>query len=230
VTIRKGQTWGSAGPLSPDAVVVGDDAAAAALLQAAFDERIASDPDPGLWAPGSLGELGLVGGDLHRTLGSPRHDESQLRAGEGMRFPVDLGLVELGPADGGPRRLVFLAHLVAFGSGPTGWWDRRWWRGRTVVAMNAAFVGEANLGPRAHPDDGRLDVTDGALGWTDRRRAVRRQPLGAHVPHPELAERRTRDLTVTADEPLQLELDGVAVGAFGGFRVRCLADALTIVV
>jgi YegS C-terminal NAD kinase beta sandwich-like domain len=230
VSIRKGEAWGSAGSLDPAAAVYASDAAAAAALQQVVDGLgPGADPDEPL-APGALGELGLIGGDLHRTLGAPRHDEAQLRAGEGMRFPCDVGLVELDDHGSGRRRLVFVAHLVAHQSGPARVGDTRWWRGRTLVVLNAAFVGDANLGPRAHPDDGRLDVTDGALSWTDRRRAVRRHALGSHVPHPQLAERRTRDLTVQAERPLQLELDGVAVGRATELRVRCWADAVTIVV
>jgi diacylglycerol kinase family enzyme len=142
-----------------------------------------------------------------------------------MRFPVDLGVVEFEDPDVGPRRILFLAHLAAC-TDPRA----RWWKGRTVVAMNAAFVGAANLGPRAHPNDGRLDITDGELSWGDRRRAATRAPLGAHVPHPALVERRVRELVVDADEPMKLRLDGREVATTTRFELRCLPDAATIVV
>jgi hypothetical protein len=212
VTIRKGEAWGVAGALSDAAPVHADDASAASWLQTALDD-------------GAPVEVGLVGGDLHRTLGAPRHDEADLRAGRGMRFPVDVGVVEYHDADGAVRQVLFLAHLIAFVDARA-----RRWRGRTIVAMNAAFVGEDNLGPRAHPNDGRLDVTDGALTWRARRQAEARAPLGAHVPHPDLGERRVRELTVEADTPMLLRLDGREVATTSRFELRCLPDAATIVV
>ena len=70
-----------------------------------------------LWLPSrTVVEVGLLGGDLHRTLGAPHHDEDDLRAGRGMRFPMDLGTVSV---DGGPP-MVFVAHLVATAAGTVG--------------------------------------------------------------------------------------------------------------
>ena len=47
--------------------------------------------------------------------------------------------------------------------------------------MNAQWVGGLNLGPRAHPNDGLLDVYDARLGLTDvvkvRARARARAPI-----------------------------------------------------
>jgi len=218
MTIRKGVEWGSPGTVDPSAPVVRTDAAASDVLQPLLD----------LGEP--LGEIGLLGGDLHRTLGSPRHDEVDLRSGRGMRFPVDVGVVEFDDPEHGTVRRMFIAHLVA--TTPTRWrtgGHRSWWRGRTVMAMNAAFAEDANLAPRSHPNDGRLDVLDGELDRRERRQALRRTPMGAHVPHPSLAERRVKELQVSSDHPLRLRLDGIHVGDTAVFTVRCIPDAVTIV-
>lgn len=216
MTIRKGEPWGEPGALDPDAPVFDTDAAASEWLQPKL--LVAED---GSFAA----EMGLVGGDLHRTLGSPRHDEADLRAGRGMRFPVDVGVVEFEAPDGGSQRAVFLAHLVATADA-----RGRWWHGRTVAVMNAAFVGDANLGPRAHPNDGRLDVTDGELSWGDRRRAASRAPAGAHVPHPALRERRVRELALDEGSLFHLRADGRDLGPARRVVLRCVPDAVTIVV
>ena len=209
MTIRRGETWGCVGALGQGAAVLDDDAAAARVLQAALD------------AGATLPDIGLIGGDLHRTLGAPRHDAAGLYAGLGMRFPIDLGLLEL---DDAPPR-VFVAHLIAHSTpGDT------LWRGRTVAVMNAAFLGPANLGPHGHPNDGRLDVTDGSLRRGDRRAAARRAPSGAHVPHPDLHERRVKELTVESAAPMRLVLDGVEVTRASRWTVRCLPDAVHVVV
>lgn len=209
MSIRRGQDWGTAGALAPDAPIVHDDHEARALLQAALD---AGQP---------FGELGLLGGDLHRTLGAPRHDERDLRGGRGMRFSVDVGQVRL---DGGPQ-LVFVAHLVATAT-------RRGalFSGPTVVAMNATFLGPLDLGPRAHPGDGRLDVTEGELPPGERRAGRRRARSGSHVPHPGLSERRVRHAQLEADRRWHVRLDGDPVGSAHRLELRCLPDALVVVV
>jgi hypothetical protein len=209
VTIRRGDRWGEPGPLVVDAPVFTDDRSAGRWLASSP----AGEPPP---------ELGLLGGDLHRTVGSPRRTEADLRAGDGVRLTVDLVDLRWWDPSGEPHDDVAVAHVVLRG--------RSWWRGRTVVAMNAAFVGEWNLGPRAHPNDGRLDVTDGALGWQDRRAAARRAPAGAHVPHPALAESRVRAVAVDLDRPLDLWVDGERVGRAVRMTLACRPDAAVVVV
>jgi hypothetical protein len=162
MTIRKGEAWGEAAPLPDDGVVVASDREARRVLTAA---RLEKRPPP---------VLGLLGGDLCRTLGG-RGDAARLRSDVAVTFPVDLGEVLL---DG--RLHLFVAHLIA---------RRRWWHGRTVVVMNAAWLGPLNLGPKAHPGDGLLDISEGALPWRDRQEARRRARVGAHLPHPGLPVR-----------------------------------------
>lgn len=164
--------------------------------------------------------VGVTGGDLHRTLGSPTHSIDQLRGGDAMGFPIDVGVLEVNG-----ERLMFAAHMVATSS-PKG----TLWRGRTVIAMNAAFRGPQNLAPRGHPNDGRLDVIDGALGLIDRRRAIERALSGSHVPHPDLKVRHIEERGFESDSPLTIELDGTTVTTARSFTVRCLVDVATIIV
>ncbi len=221
MTIRKGARWGEPGALAAGAPVVSDDDAARRVLQARFDDAAAASGEGELGGP-SLGELGLVGGDLHRTLGSPRRDEEDLRAGRGVRYPVDVGVAEL---DGGAAQ-VFLAHLVAHPRRRLRWWSRR-----TVSVMNAGYLGPFDLGPRGHPGDGRLDVTDGQLPPGQRRQGRRRARIGTHVPHPGLRTSSVREVELHAEpgEPLHVWLDGTHVGTASVIRVRCLPDAVVVV-
>lgn len=209
MTIRKGVEWGEPGALSAGAPVFDDDRSVSRALEAARREGRA------------LPEAGLVGGDLHRTLGSPRHGEAGLRAGEGRRLPVDVGFVRL--ADGSEH--LFVAHLIAHERR-----HRRWWAGRTVVVMNGDVAGELRLGPRAHPNDGRLDVTDGRLPAGQRRAGRHRARSATHLPHPDLTVRRVERLVVDHDRGLHVWVDGEHVGTSPSLEVECLADRLVVVV
>jgi hypothetical protein len=203
VTIRRGEDWGAPGPLPDGGVVVRTDAEAREVVSAA---RRAGTPPPA---------LGLLGGDLCRTLGGTG-DEARLRSPEAMAFPCDLGAVLL---DG--RLHWFVASLVARGP---------WWRGRAWLAMNAAWLGRWNVAPRAHPDDGLLDTFDARVPAGQRLAVRRRLPLGAHLPHPAITERRTKAAQKSLERPLAVWLDGTAVGEARDLSVRVEPDALTIVV
>ena len=96
--------------------------------------------------------------------------EARLRSDDAMTFPIDVGAALL---DG--RLHWFVAHLVA---------RRSWWRGRLVAVMNAQWLGAWDLGPKSHPGDGLLDISDGKPPLSDRLQARRRLPLGTHVPAP----------------------------------------------
>jgi diacylglycerol kinase family enzyme len=205
MTVRKGEAWGEVGGLPADGVVVRGDAEARAVVTAA---RRAGEPVP---------PLGLLGGDLCRTLGG-RGDEARLRSEAATRAPVDLGSVVV---DG--RRHWFVAHLMA---------RRSWWQGRIVAAMNAEFLGTWDVAPRAHPGDGVLDVLDvaAAMSLGDRWRARHRLPSGGHLPHPAIAVRRRSAVQVELDRPTPVWLDGERVGEARRLSIRLEPDALVCVV
>jgi hypothetical protein len=200
--IEKGQAWGAPGPLPADGMIVTSDAEARRLVEEA---RRAGRPLP---------VLGLLGGDLCRTLGGTG-DRGRLMSPEAMTFPVDLGAVLV---DG--RLHWFVAHLVAR--------TRAW--GRVFVAMNAQWRGSWNLGPRAHPGDGLLDTYDARLTASDRLKVRARLGHGAHLPHPRITERRAAATQVEFDRPLAVELDGTSLGRARTLSVRVELEALRVVV
>jgi diacylglycerol kinase family enzyme len=161
-----------------------------------------------------LPTVGLLGGDLCRTLGGPG-DEARLRTDAATIFTVDIGEVLI---DG--RLHLFVAHLVA---------RRALWR-ESFVAMNAQWLGPWNLGPRAHPNDGLLDTYDAHLTLADLPKVRARLPLGAHLPHPCITERRTAATQVEFPSPRPVWLDGRQVGAGRALALRVHPDALTVVV
>lgn len=201
--IRRGEDWGEAGGLGPGGVLVGSDAEARMLIEEA---RRTNRRPP---------ELGLLGGDLCRTLGG-RGDADAIRSPGAWRFDVDLGAVLL---DG--RLFWFCAHLVA---------RRKGWAGEALAAMNAAWRGTWNLGPQAHPGDGLLDISHGCLSTSDRLRALRRLGTGDHLPHPQISCHRTGAFQVAFQGPLMVELDGQPVQRASNLSIRVEPAALTVVV
>ncbi|MDQ3898513.1 MAG: hypothetical protein M3326_14930, partial [Actinomycetota bacterium] len=134
---------------------------------------------------------------------------------KGVRITVDLGEALL---DG--RLHLFVAHLVA---------RTRVWT-RAFVAMNAQWLGDWNLGPRAHPNDGLLDTYDARLPPGQLLPVRSRLHHGAHLPHPGIKERRTAAFQVELGRPLPVRLDGVDVGKAKVISVRAQPDALVVVI
>ena len=202
MTIKKGEAWGWTEPLPADGVVVRSDAEARAALEAARRE---GRPFP---------VLGVLGGDLGRTMAA-QGSEERLRSEAAMTFPVDLGQVLV---DG--RLHLFVAHLVA---------RNRWWTS-AVVAMNAQWLGAWNLGPKGHPNDGRLDVFESSLRLGDLSKVRRRLPTGTHLPHPRISSRRVAAVTFELARPLPVRLDGEVVDEGRSLVVRLEPDALRVVI
>jgi YegS C-terminal NAD kinase beta sandwich-like domain len=200
--VEKGEPWGEAGALPPDALTVRSDGEARAALEAA---RRAHRPFP---------VLGLLGGDLCRNLGGTG-DAERLRSPLAMTFRVDVGEALL---DG--RLHFFVAHLVA----RTPLW------GRTLAVMNAQRRDEWILAPRAHPGDGLLDVYEAELPVLARLAVRSRASHGTHLPHPGITERRVPAVQVTVPRPVRVELDGVSAGRARAISVRLMPEALTVVV
>jgi len=203
MTIRKGEPWGQPGVLPEGSPVVHSDAQLRALV-----ERCRRRGE-------ELPVVGLLGGDLCRTVGGPG-DQRRLTDG-GVLLPIDVVRAEI---DGATH--WFCAHLVA---------RRSWWWGRAAVVMNGQWLGDWDLGPRSHPNDGIVDLTDGNLPLGDRREARRRARTGTHVPHPALQVARRSTHELGFDPPLDVWLDGQRVAR----RVRSVVvttepDALSIVV
>ncbi len=200
MVIARGADWGHAGSRPASIITAANDADLAAIVA----ERRSLEPSQ---PPVTT----VSGGDLLRTLGGARPPEA-----ETWWFSVDLGWVDLGV---GPE-IPFVAHLVA---------RRALWRSDFAVAMNAAWLGDRYLGPRAHPNDGLLDVTRGRLDWRERFEANRRSRLGTHVPHPALETDRTPRDEWEFRRPISLRVDGVLRGAATHVRVQIQPDAFWVV-
>ncbi len=179
-------------------------------IEIGFDA--ADDAELALAAAATPGLVATVAsGDLHRTLGLPADGRD-----DRVVYPIDLGFVSI---DDGPER-PFVAHVVA---------RRPWWLGDAAVVMNAAWVGDLYLGPRAHPNDGRLDVTVGRLPVRQLPEAASLARSGTHLPHPDLTTVRVAVWEHELDRPRPILVDGDRVGRGRRISVRIEPDALSVV-
>jgi hypothetical protein len=174
--------------------------------------------DAALAAAYALGEaepFAVRAGDVSRAVGAP--------PGPTYRHvvPVDVLEVRLD----GAEPLVAVAHVVARRPGRVGWW-----RGRILAVCNVDYVGEWNVAPRAHPNDGRADVVEVAAAMPLRARwqAWRRLPQGTHVPHPAITTRSVREATFEFDPPVGVWLDGVPAGTARTLTVTVRPDAFEL--
>lgn len=157
--------------------------------------------------------LGARRGDLARTMGGGTDGRFD---GTVVRAPIDV--LEVHADD---RTYHAVAHVVA---------RRAWWRGEVVLVMNAQFLGEYDVAPRSHPNDGRADVlqVDRRMGLRARLQARSRARTGTHLPHPMLHTSSPTHFEVRFRRPLDLWVDGVERGRVTDLRVDVLPDALTI--
>jgi diacylglycerol kinase family enzyme len=116
---------------------------------------------------------------------------------------------------------IAVAHVIV---------RRRWWRGPLLAVMNADHVGNWNVAPRAHPNDGRFDVVEVAPTMSIRHRLQARARLaqGTHVPHPDIAVRAASTAVWEFRRPMRLAVDGVDRGRVRRLAVRLVPDHFSV--
>jgi hypothetical protein len=182
VTIRKGEPWGEELTVPVDLTVLTSDVAVHHWI---VGQRSRGE---------EVRAFGLGGGDLARTMAGGGAGQFTQRA---LRVPLDLVRVEAAE-----RTTWSAAHVVA---------RRSWWRGEVVLAMTAQYLGDADVAPRAHPNDGKVDLlrVDPEMPAQARWQASRRARTGSHLPHPQLRAWQERQVTLEFARPLVVWVDGV---------------------
>ena len=83
----------------------------------------------------------------------------------------------------------------------------------TIVAVGRYLAGGMKITPDAEPDDGLFDVL--LIGDVTKTELVRVMPKiyrGTHLPHPKAEVLRGATVTIEADEPMPIQLDGEQPG------------------
>ena len=205
MTIKPGESWGTVGPVPSNVLRVDDDAGLRRLVERAQGH-------------GPTVPVAPRRGDCWRAAGG-RIERDRLDVGDDVAsLPWDV--MEVWADD---RHLWSVAHVVA-----RGWL----WSGEVVAVMNVDHLGDWDVAPRAHPNDGRLNVVhvNGVLSWRARWQVKKRLPLGTHVPHPALRVRQSGEVEFEFRRPRRLVIDGVSEGQVHRLRVQVHADRAVLCV
>lgn len=157
------------------------------------------------------------GGTLHSSLGAPRGNDVS------RALPVDL--LEIRARDSGRRLGIASSSVLVRPRGRIGFL-----RHRILLASNCGEFGGLSACPRAHPNDGRLDVIEVAetMSLRQRRQAWRKAITGSHLPHPALKVWAAELVEVSVESHEQVVVDGVPITASGSINISVLPDAGTI--
>lgn len=215
-----GRPWGH--PIPPDALIVdvaGDDADLAAAATAAEDAVVRFAPSAGSDLARAVG-LGPGGGGTGETV-----------------VPVDLldlgygrcaaNAVVLGPAPDRLRPWHRLRHVTVEVEGRPVFDEPA----TTVVVASGQFLRGADLVPRGHPGDGRLEVQVYALKPGERPGMRRRLGRGDHVPHPRILELSGKRVDVHwRDGEQPVEVDGHPLATAGNLGIVIRPGAARLLV
>lgn len=227
--VRKGEPWGAPAGGPADLTVTGGDIALVAAVTEALGTsgterpRLAWDATPDA--------------DFARALGNDSD-----RSGPSYDLPCDALTVEAHGRQGAVRELA--VNMVVVGTAPDRlrWWDRAvdvrvTVDGRVVhdgtatgmVVANGEFLRGADVIPRGHPGDGRIEVQVYAVPPGERRALRIRLRTGTHVPHPGIVQASGRQIEAEVGRAWRLEVDGSRGPRCTAVTVSVLPQAFVLV-
>jgi len=104
-------------------------------------------------------------------------------------------------------------------------------RGTLSIVTNTGWWRGHDIAPRAHPNDGKLDIVEVAQTMTARQRitAWKRSLVGTHLPHPHIAYSQS-DFYSWSGELANLTIDGEKLGKVSHVHCRVQSDCTEITV
>jgi hypothetical protein len=170
--------------------------------------------DQGLAVSSTDCRLIVHGGDIAHSLGDPQ----QPVVGDNCtEVPIDALRVLITLRNGSTHSSIAASHVMI----------GEWLRGRLICVSNGGFIGNKNVSPRAHPNDGFFDVMslDSSMGMQQRLRARHKSILGTHTPHPLVVTSRARSTefsSVSRSEALRI--DGRRIRSWSKVEIEIVPD------
>ncbi len=187
MSIRPGDEWGTPNDSDPDLVVLGSDADLARSLKSwphrnpliSFEPSVDSDLAKSLGLS-SLRDPGITNAGGAGKIAAPIDAIEYRIAGKTY---LAMNAIELGVS---PLVLRATSRSKEISVTVNG---RKFFNGVAsgVVVANGEFIGAADLVPRSHPGDGRLEIHIYSLKAGERAAMRRRLATGSHLPHPRIS-------------------------------------------
>ncbi|MFM8954990.1 MAG: hypothetical protein ACKOH9_04280 [Actinomycetota bacterium] len=205
MTIKRGQDWGQLVERPDRLHVFDDDSSFGSFLS---DNRALD------W---SSMNFAILKSEAARDLGlsGARTDSSQM-----LRTSFDL--IEVQAQVGDLRITRFLVGQAVLGNG--------FFRGRTVGVFNVSFHAGRDWAPRAHPNDGKMDVVEFAkdMKFAQRFAAYRKLKTGSHLPHPDVSYHQSTAYEYDDLRATRLTVDSLDLGAVKTCTFQVIVDAVTL--
>lgn len=156
----------------------------------------------------------LNGGDIAHSLGDP---QAPAIGDSCTEVSIDAFRVSITLRNGSTQNLIAASHVMIGG----------WLRGRLICVSNSGFIGQTNVSPRAHPNDGLFDLMaiDPSMGIQQRLRARKKSVLGTHTPHPLIDTSRARSIEfISRSRSEPLRIDGRRIRSWNAVQIEIIAD------
>jgi len=202
--ITPGSPWGTTSPIPERALHLSSDRALGTFLRDNTAQHIHAQ------------SLFMQSGDITRSLSV----ENRTNHSECIRVVIDAIAVTYTDVKGVEHSDVCIGSLNI---------ARRFLRGAVLVVTNSGYWREHEVAPRAHLNDGKLDIFEvsGAMRWGQRRMMWQKTNLGTHLPHP-LLKYSQGDFFHWEGSPQRLTIDGQFVATTTKVSCRVQSDCVQV--
>lgn len=182
------------------------------------DDAIIIRSDHALAAADPGRAIFLAAGNIAHSLGNPAIPSTGDACTE---VSIDAMICSI-VVNGGEQQIIGASSIV-IGSQ---------WRGRQVIITNAGWLNGSNIAPRAHPNDGFVEMLTMSPRMTFRQRVLarRRMRTGTHLPHPEISMNRINSASVERIGGEKLCIDDREIPSWTSVSIHVEPDYWRVVV
>lgn len=165
----------------------------------------------------------LTAGDMYTALGKPA----------AMQIGDSRTLVHIDAMECTITNETTTFSLLASATIEIGQWVGLGRARRYVVVTNGGLLDGRNIAPRAHPNDGSVDVMslDSSMPMRERRSSRKRALTGAHVPHPSITISRGDSLVFSREYTRErLVIDRQKITSWNSIEIKVHPDYWQVIV